>query len=494
MNKKAAAAPGDIPMKLISEFSVELATPLAHIYNVCLANGQYPDIYKGESVTPVPKCFPPERLKDLRKISGLLNSAKIFDKLISEFMISDMAPKRDPAQYGNEKHISIQHYLIKMLHRILTAVDVNSQSEAYAAIIGMVDWSQAFDRQCHKLGVQSFIDNGVRASLIPILINYFQNRRIKVKWNGKMSETKSVNGGGAQGGLLGVLEYLSQNNDCANFLSEEDRYKFIDDLSILEIINLISIGISSYNCKPQVPSDIQTVNKYIPPENIKSQDYMNQISERTKNKKMLINSDKSKYMIINFTRNYQFNTRLKIEENPLEQISQTRLLGVIIDERLSWNSNTNHIVRQAYKRMTILRKLFEFSVPIEDLVEIYTLYIRSVVESSAVVWHSSITEGQRMEIERIQKVALRIIMKDDYTCYEDALVITALPTLNDRRNQLCKTFAVKCTKNPKTSDMFPLNDITCNTRNPERYYVTHAKTNRLAKSAIPFMQKLLNTS
>ena len=138
---------------MISEFSVELATPLAHIYNVCLANSHYPDIYKGESVTPVPKCFPPERLKDLRKISGLLNSAKIFDKLISEFMISDMAPKRDPARYGNEKHISIQHYLIKMLHRILTAVDVNSQSEAYAAIIGKVDWSQAFDRQCHKLGV-----------------------------------------------------------------------------------------------------------------------------------------------------------------------------------------------------------------------------------------------------------------------------------------------------------------------------------------------------
>ena len=132
----------------------------------------------------------------------------------------------------------------------------------------------------------------------------------------------------------------------------------------------------------------------------------------------------------------------------MEQISQTRLLGVIIDERLSWNSNTNHIVRQAYKRMTILRKLFEFSVPIEDLVEIYTLYIRSVVESSAVVWHSSITEGQRMEIERIQKVALRIIMKDDYTCYKDALEIAALPTLNDRRNQLCKTFDVKCTKNP----------------------------------------------
>ena len=42
----------------------------------------------------------------------------------------------------------------------------------------------------------------------------------------------------------------------------------------LEILNLISIGISSYNCKPQLPSDIQTVNQYIPAENMKSQDYI----------------------------------------------------------------------------------------------------------------------------------------------------------------------------------------------------------------------------
>ena len=123
----------------------------------------------------MPKVFPPEKLKDLRKISGLLNCAKIFDKLLSGYIINDMAPKRDPSQYGNEKKISIQHYIIKMLHRILTAVDRNSQNEAYAVIIWLVDWSQAFDRQCHKLGIQSFIDNGVRHSLIPILINLSQD-------------------------------------------------------------------------------------------------------------------------------------------------------------------------------------------------------------------------------------------------------------------------------------------------------------------------------
>ena len=56
--------------------------PVAHIISCCLTQGIYPDLWKLESVTPVPKMFPPEKLRDLRRISGLPNFAKITDKLI----------------------------------------------------------------------------------------------------------------------------------------------------------------------------------------------------------------------------------------------------------------------------------------------------------------------------------------------------------------------------------------------------------------------------
>ena len=36
----------------------------------------------------------------------------------------------------------------------------NNQSDSFAVLMSMIDWSQAFDRQSHKLGIQSFIDNG----------------------------------------------------------------------------------------------------------------------------------------------------------------------------------------------------------------------------------------------------------------------------------------------------------------------------------------------
>ena len=240
---------------------------------------------------------------------------------------------------------------------------------------------------------------------------------MKVKWNGQFSSKQSMNGGGAQGGLTRILEYLSQNNDCASFLNNDEKYKYIDDISILEIINLISVGISSYNCKMNVPSDIQTENKFLPPDNIKTQDYLDQIEKWTEQKKVKSNFGKGKYMTVNFTKNYQVNTRLKLENNLLQQVTETRLLGVIIDDHLSWQANTSSIVKTAYKRMTLLHKLYEFDIPTEDLVDIYILYIRSVLDSSAVVWHISLTQGQVLEIERVQKVALRTILKGNYDCY-----------------------------------------------------------------------------
>ena len=57
----------------------------------------------------------------------------------------------------------------------------------------------------------------------------------------------------------------------------------------LEIINLLSIGIASANVKQQVPTDLPKHGQVIPAENLKSQDWLEQINDWTKSQKMLIN-------------------------------------------------------------------------------------------------------------------------------------------------------------------------------------------------------------
>ena len=161
-----------------------------------------------------------------------------------------------------------------MIHKILTAVDDNSKREAKAVIVQLIDWKGAFDRQCHRLGIEAFLQCGVRKTLIPILISYFQNRKMSVKWNGVYSPPYPLPGGGAQGGELGQLEYLAQSNDNTDFIDDEFKFKFIDDLSLLEVINLTLCGISSYNFRQHVASNIADHGQYLSSVHINSKKYL----------------------------------------------------------------------------------------------------------------------------------------------------------------------------------------------------------------------------
>ena len=150
---------GDIPIKLIKEYSVFLADPLCDIWRRALGWGEFPEIWKKEIVTPIPKILPPGKMSNFRKIVGTFSVSKCFEKYICDIIVSDMKLYSDKSQYGGRKKLSIQHYLIKLIDRILSSIDNNKPNEAHAVILQLIDWSQAYDRQCPKLAVPSFIEN-----------------------------------------------------------------------------------------------------------------------------------------------------------------------------------------------------------------------------------------------------------------------------------------------------------------------------------------------
>ena len=262
------------------------------------------------------------------------------------------------------------------------------------------------------------------------------------------------------------------------------------------MINLISIGMASYNFRAHVASDIPTNGYYIPSVNTKTQQYLQNISRWTKENKMELNTSKSKVMIFNFTKEFQVSSRLELKKEGVEIIQETKLLGVMVNNKLNWDSNTAFLVRKSNSRMRILHKLVEFGIPIEDLVTIYVLYIRSILEQSCQVWHSSLSLENIQDLERVQKNALKIILQDEYFTYSTALNTTGLSTLFGRRKQLCLKFAKSCLKNLEMKTLFPLNNVPSNmkTRYREKFQVMPARTERLKNSAVPYMQRLLNTA
>ena len=86
-----------------------------------------------------------------------------------------MKIKIDATQFANQKGTSMQHYLINMLNRLLISLDNSSNGEAKVVIAPLIDWKQAFPRQYPKLRMEAFIAVGIMPSLIPMLVNFFQN-------------------------------------------------------------------------------------------------------------------------------------------------------------------------------------------------------------------------------------------------------------------------------------------------------------------------------
>ena len=94
------------------------------------------------------------------------------------------------------------------------------------------------------------------------------------------------------------------------------------------------------------------------------------------------------------------------------------------------------------------------------------------------------------DLERVQKSAVRVILKGKYTTYKEGLRRLNIETLDQRRERLCLRFAQNCLKNEKVSDLFPKNQM--RKRKTKKFKVNKTNTKRYQRSAIPYMQNLLN--
>ena len=124
------------------------------------------------------------------------------------------------------------------------------------------------------------------------------------------------------------------------------KYKFIDDASVLEVINLLSIGLASHNFKDRIASNVSTHNQIISGKHLKSQEYLEKINSWSENNLMELNLNKTDAMIFNFTKNYQFTTSLELNGEKIQFGDETKLLGTVVTSDLKWERNTSEIVKK----------------------------------------------------------------------------------------------------------------------------------------------------
>ena len=495
----------------MKEFAVDLALPIFDIFNAAIQQGSSPLNYKKDIQIPIPKVRSPNDYDELRNLSCTMFFSKALEKIMLDHLLKHTKPFIDPTHYGGFKGSSTAHYLIYLLDFSLKKLE---NPEITAIMMCLIDWSKAFNRMDHNITMQRLIEYEVPEWLLKLIASYLEKRTMQVRFRGNTSAPRSLPGSSPQGTLLGLLLFIITSNEtCMTFkplptntikrerddLVIEDeqknlcRAKFVDDVTTAE-----AIQINKLTAKPpqriigplpfKDSSDLE-----LSPENSLLQNEIIKAKSTSDDLKMVLNASKTKAFMINYSKNYQFIPRLRVPGSnaDLEVVDTVKLVGVTLTADLKFHDHVSNIVKTGNGKLWMIRRLKEFGISKTELIEIYTMFIRSRLEYCVPAWNASLTQDDKEDLERIQKTVLKIVHGEYYLDYAHALQESNLKTLEDRREELCLTFAIKCTTDEKHKHLFKVNENNFH-HHPTKFTPPYCSSERYTKSPIPYLTSLLN--
>ncbi len=157
---------------------------------------------------------------------------------------------------------------------------------------------------------------------------------------------------------------------------------------------------------------------------------------------------------------------LKIGESEIECVKLSKLLGLIINNKLTWHDHVEYISSKASCRIYFLCILRWAGKPPTDIIRMYTSVIRSVLEYACEVWHSGLTKEQSDTLEHLQTYRL-------YTKGEKPNVVSYLLPWKDQTHKL--------------HHLLPKEQNKSNLRQFRKYEPFKTKTERFRKSPITCM-------
>ena len=223
-----------------------------------------------------------------------------------------------------------------------------------------------------------------------------------------VSEWLSVNGGVPQGTKLGPILFLVMINDLR---FDVPTVKYVDDTTV-------------YECIPKNGSS-------------RLQFEADALSQWCDSNGAKINTRKTVELRIDFSKLPRETSPIYIDFSDISTVSSTKLLGVIVNDDLSWSQNTDVICKKASQRLHYLVHLRGAGLDARQLVALYCSFVRPVLEYCMCVWHFALTKASSSCLEHVQERALRIIFGFNKS-YDDCLKESAIESLKERRESRCR--------------------------------------------------------
>ena len=395
-------------------------------------------------------------MNDLRPIAMTSSVMKSFEKCFLICIKVQVTEFIDPLQFAYVKNRSIDDALLHLLNEIYSHLETPGSSIR----IMFYDFSSAFNTIQPHLLVHKLRNMKLCPLTISWILDYLTDRPQYVRLqqsspsglSTKISDTITTNTGAPQGTVLSPFLFILYTADCRTTRDNIIMEKYADDSS--QLGKLIDDDDSHYLSEIEYFVDWCDKNY------------------------LLLNVPKTNEMIIDFRRNKTYPPPVLIKGTEVNRVDFHKHLGLIIDNKLTWNHNTTSVIKKVNTRIHCLRKLKSFNINEKLLHLFYSSIIRSSLTFCISCWGGNINQGDKNRLDRLVRKSGKIVGTD----------LDSIDKLRDKTVNRKLTAILEDVSHP----LFLAFDRQRAPRSG-RFMLPKIKTNRYLNSFLPSAIKLYNT-
>jgi len=374
-------APGadDIPPSVLRFCSEPILEILAHIINLSFAQGKFPNELKIAKVVPIFKSGDPNNVNNYRPISLLSSISKVFEKCMATRLMEFIARHEILYQYqfGFRPNHSTNMALHLLVDKISQALDKN---ESFVGVA--LDFSKAFDTVNYPILLRKLERYGIRGTAASWFSSYLHDRHQFVAAEKSKSSLLPITCGVPQGSVLGPILFLLYINDLpqsSNLLP----IIFADDT------NVFCSGKNNASCVAHLNSQLVGLVRWI------------------RANKLSLNVEKSHFIAFAKSKRNNYAPEVEIDGKKVQRVSSIKFLGVIIDEKLSWNEHVAFVrgkISRSIGMLCVARSLLNKAI----LTNLYYTFLHPFFTYCLDVW-GRCSSHLFQSLFKIQKRAIRVI-------------------------------------------------------------------------------------
>lgn len=386
ISKCSSLSPGpdDIPYIFLQNLPLSALVYILHIYNKIWNNGMLPKAWKHSIVIPILKPGNDKfKLNSYRPISLLNTMCKLLEKIIDTRLrwYLEKINYLTPQQNGFRKHRSTYNSLQDIQENIKKTFNYNQ-------VLGLValDISKAYDTTWRPGILEKLRNILCNGNMFNFIKDFLSDRSFQVKINNYLSPSFNQQNGVPQGSTLSVTLFLIAINDiCDNIKFPVQSTLFADDLSFF--------------CRGKNLNSIQPA----------LQNTIDSLLEWSSKTGFTFSAPKSRCTL--FTR-FRKNNKLELHLNntPIPYTKTTKILGIIFDNKNTWQAHLKEIRKATLIKLNIIKVLAHttWGANGTTLKQIYKSLIMSKLEYGAFLYIDAKQSLLKM-IETIHNSGLRLV-------------------------------------------------------------------------------------